>query len=476
MAFFAGTLRGNGLVQGHEALAALEEDPQRLNHARARFSESPPSYKSHQSHNSTRSRSPTPPPEEQRRLEEDERQFYLEEERRASFPGSQFDAQKREELRLLVSTAVEDGTCYLGSASSPFSDPYYHGLAEDNIKNRWVEQGIWNNKWDCRHMSRTWKHEEPLEVESESETDTEAEPQFSSSLFEKKPLPKPKRPKSDEERRGIAERRAIREREREASRPFHQFVYQVSKERERIQSETGSGEIIATGTAVADINTRAYENVKNTWVRRGIWNGKWGILPGMFWKHEEPLDLTVDPTPEFIADRIARIYGTAPDETSSHQASGVVDTSQRGLSGNIDSAGLANGNAERSPPVSNPPPRRQGRRVPPPTTGQTARSSRRKSSGRDAQAQLLAGTSLGPANPSKVSKAPAKKRAGPRRQPNASAILETAGTPLRRSRRLQPSESSTAENPGGLASTESLQGVSRSKRKRTATGKVECLP
>jgi hypothetical protein len=42
--------------------------------------------------------------------------------------------------------------------------------------------------------------------------------------------------------------------------------------------------------SIADINTRAYENVKNTWTKRGIWNRRWGILPGMSWKHEEPLE------------------------------------------------------------------------------------------------------------------------------------------------------------------------------------------
>jgi hypothetical protein len=51
---------------------------------------------------------------------------------------------------------------------------------------------------------------------------------------------------------------------------------------------------------IADINTRAYENVKNTWNGRGIWNKRWGILPGMLWKQEEPLEEIADhliPTP-----------------------------------------------------------------------------------------------------------------------------------------------------------------------------------
>ena len=75
---------------------------------------------------------------------------------------------------------------------------------------------------------------------------------------------------------GLFERRVIREREREASRPYHQFVYRISKERARIQEESENGE----GADVADINMRAYEN----------WNGRWGIVPGMSWKHEETLE------------------------------------------------------------------------------------------------------------------------------------------------------------------------------------------
>jgi hypothetical protein len=80
--------------------------------------------------------------------------------------------------------------------------------------------------------------EEPLEVEFESGSETNSEAQGNATLFlvsGKTGEAKPRRPKSDEELRLIAERRAIREREREASRPFYRFFYQVSKTRERMQ-------------------------------------------------------------------------------------------------------------------------------------------------------------------------------------------------------------------------------------------------
>ncbi|KAF2188142.1 hypothetical protein K469DRAFT_724733 [Zopfia rhizophila CBS 207.26] len=387
----ADTVRGDGLVMADRALASLVEDPQR--------------------HNSTRSQSPNPPKEE--RI---------------------YEAHENRTRRLHAGTNI-------------------YQLAYENVKKRWVEQGIWNDKWN-KTASGRWKHEEPLELESESETDTEAGPQ------------------SDEEkRRRIAERRVTLEREREASRPFYQSVYQVSKERERIQYESGSGKAITTTTASADINTRAYENVNNTWIKRGIWNRNWGILPGMSWKHEEPLE---EETADGPATVQANLLGN-----SSHEVEGapiitmngaplryisgrsVANLSESGIfmrnppaaesnnrQGYVDSPGLENGDAEYSPLESNSaPPRR------------------------------VASASLGPVHLSKVSKTPLKKRPGPRRRPNASEVpsgdpllltrpditellLQSASMPSRRSKRLQQLESSMAKDLGGIASTDSLKGIS----------------
>lgn len=50
-------------------------------------------------------------------------------------------------------------------------------------------------------------------------------------------------------------------------------------------SEEGEGEV------VYDINSRAYETVKRIWMRRGIWNRKWGMMLGTSWKHEEPFKM-----------------------------------------------------------------------------------------------------------------------------------------------------------------------------------------
>ena len=120
---------------------------------------------------------------------------------------------------------------------SPYRFVCLPGRGRETVKKRWVEQGIWNNKWNQFAYGR-WKHEEPLELESESRRTRKQDPHLPFFPFPPKPQPKPRRAKSDDEKRRIAERRVIREREREASRPYHQFVYQISKERERIQEES----------------------------------------------------------------------------------------------------------------------------------------------------------------------------------------------------------------------------------------------
>ena len=276
MAGFADTLHGDGLARAQRALAGLEGDPQRLDRARVRFDDSPPPYTSDRSGTTTRSQSPNPPSEEQRRHQE--RRVQLGRERRASEPYHQFEHQVSDEKKQIMEASL-NRTQRLRVGDDPDK------IASENVKKRWVEQGIWNSKWN-QFASGRWKHEEPLELESESETDSEAGPSPPLFSFFPKPQPKPRLPKSDNEKQRIAERRGIREREREASRPYHQFVYQISKERERIQEESANRE----GADAADINTRAYEIVKNTWTKRGIWKTRWGVLPGISWKHEQPLE------------------------------------------------------------------------------------------------------------------------------------------------------------------------------------------
>ncbi|KAI1324044.1 hypothetical protein F5Y16DRAFT_402802 [Xylariaceae sp. FL0255] len=104
---------------------------------------------------------------------------------------------------------------------------------DDTGRDRIPIGGIWNVEWDANDTDRwtwTWKHQQ--------------DPEFN------------------------------------AWRPFHQFIFQVNKKREGLELDF----------SIPDIYTRAYDDVKSTWIKRGIWNMKWGMLPGMTWKHEQPLD------------------------------------------------------------------------------------------------------------------------------------------------------------------------------------------
>lgn len=180
----------------------------------------------------------------------------------------------------------------------------------------------------------------------------------------------------------LAERQATLKREREASRPIHQFLYHVLRE---VQGEIGSEEIAANTTA-ANIYTKAYETVKSTWIRRGIWNRNWGILPGMSWKHEQPLGAAAadsPPAPLNPLEDNRSDAGEAPPrplfahlrETDPRQTPSVVSSFQRGqpMDNPVE---LANGDAERSVELNTPPriPDREDSEDTRPATGQMEHS------------------------------------------------------------------------------------------------------
>ncbi|XXG94773.1 hypothetical protein Hte_001031 [Hypoxylon texense] len=286
----ADSIGGDGLYRLDTALEAFITDPQQLDLARDRFNESP-SDKSYLSHNSARSQSPEPLNEEQKRREE--QRWQLIRENRASLPSNQFADQCHEEEQRILGA---DGSATLPDETR-LASLEIRKLAKETIKNRWVEQGIWSDKWKDADVWR-WKHEEPLELEPELENNlgTEDTTHKSSSPRKMRTL-YPRQPTTSEKQRATSERRAMLEWEREQSRPYYQFIFQVLKECERIQN----GVLLVSDSP--DINSRAYENVKNTWVRRGIWNRKWGVLPGMVWKHETE-EMEIDSPPP-VADTVS---------------------------------------------------------------------------------------------------------------------------------------------------------------------------
>ena len=184
-------------------------------------------------------------------------------------------------------------------------------------------------------------------------------------------------------------------------------MYQISKERERIQEESTNGE----GAYAADINTRAYENVKNTWTKRRIWNGRWGTLPGMSWKHEEPIIEEPTNDPVLVPSNppaygsydgseapSRRICGsTSPITSNHHETSETTGTSQQGPSADVISAKLENCDTKRSPPASNLSRPRTDKRVGP-VNEQTLWPNRKQPSHKDGHLQPVADAFLGPAH------------------------------------------------------------------------------
>ncbi|KAI1292604.1 hypothetical protein F5Y03DRAFT_18916 [Xylaria venustula] len=447
----ADTIRGDGLFMAHNALATLVEDPQRLDCMRARFSEPPPSYQSHSSRTPSRSQSPNPPSEEQQRREWRQAQLTLE--HPASLPSSQFDAQVGEECRWVYKERYP-------THSPPPSwapGPTFERPAVETVKKRWIKQGMWKDEWNNKNKpSGRWKHEEPLEPESESKTDSEAEAETESIFISKRRKSSARRRKGNEEIRQIAERRPVLEREREASRPYHQFLWQVSQERERIQDEQGVGGTPAED--LADVNTRAYERIKSRWMRWGVWHSKWGVLPGMWWKHERPLE-------ELIAGDPVLAQANEP-ENHGHEATETPPRAlPRGLFGGL-SAGLQNSNGN---PLSLSPRSQRLAQNRPESSRTVQRPLQSTKAIRDARPEAHA--YLAPLNPSSVAKA--RKRAPAlRRLRNASGEpSSSAPMPPRRSKRLQEAKLEAAQDTIGIAFTDSLKDKAPSMQRGIIAGK-----
>ncbi|KLJ06259.1 hypothetical protein EMPG_09294 [Blastomyces silverae] len=242
-----------------EILQRWQENHELLIRERSKFNGPPPPYRSVET---------TRPPSPSRHLSKADRRYRRRYERLNSVPSEQFMFQ-----RILERERIID-QIHRRFERRKETLPYTIGedfdtTSENNVKNRWIEQGIWNDKWPRWARGASWKHEESPEPESEPE------PESDRSIPRSDP-PNP-RPKIVSE-----ERRAAHERETRASRPYYQFLYQISKEREWLEDEPD--------TEPTDIDAQAYKNVKDRWLTQKIWNPQWGDMPGMTWIHEEPDD------------------------------------------------------------------------------------------------------------------------------------------------------------------------------------------
>jgi hypothetical protein len=131
--------------------------------------------------------------------------------------------------------------------------------ASKDVERSWRKQGIWNDEWN-HGPGRTdrWKHEL---IDTCDKLQQQAQ--------RKKP-------------NKISQDSLDRDREDQASRPIGQFLSQVSEERKKLQAL-----LQTTDKMSPKINSDAYEAIKKGWVKQGIWNEEWGVLPGMAWMHEE---------------------------------------------------------------------------------------------------------------------------------------------------------------------------------------------
>jgi hypothetical protein len=164
------------------------------------------------------------------------------------------------------------------------------------VRNRWKEQGIWQDHWtDTPRCGDRWKHEmSPQQQAKEEEDLITPNPNLPARLFQ--------------EVDGDLDK--LRH-DREASRPVHQFHFQTMIERERLRTKLMNLGV-HWGSLSIDINTAAHINTKNWWLKWGIWDSVWlDILPGLMWQHER--------CPEFLLAQGGRL-SSAPTVSAGQQA------------------------------------------------------------------------------------------------------------------------------------------------------------
>ena len=244
-------------------------------------------------------------------------------------------------------------------------------------------------------------------------------------------------------------------------------------------------------TPPPNMNIMAYEMVKDKWTKKGIWNKKWGVLPGMSWKHEKPLEEMI--REEMGGDAFSPQADTLDRPPSPTDLIYVplfdgLQTSSAEPPSTMKSIEMPNSDDNQSPIATN-----SGRRLE--ETQEDFRSSprrmrrqgNRKSSIQGEQPPQIECNALGPVHLSKVSKACRKR--GPslqrRRQVyelpfNAqkplnnvdfpSASTESSPVPPRRSRRLEEVERKKITDSTDIAAVDLRNGHPQSQPRRARAG------
>ncbi|UNI23039.1 hypothetical protein JDV02_008882 [Purpureocillium takamizusanense] len=256
-------------------LRALADDSDQLQDARRRFETTPPVYRSRPSVEITQLNSPGPATEGERRLRDGRaRLFFIKNHRANSWPDCQFRQQKSAE----VGFRIEKWRKRYG--------PRCYGMYDDTeiaelvVRERWREWGIWSEHWE-REPEGRWKTDVVVPVDdSRPELDAEAGAETSDGCSSRDHQSSPGR-----EREPVQTARGCDD---DNSRPYNLFLLLVGVERQRLRYRLG------TSVDPHDINTQAYNAVKEQWEREGIWRTTWGTLPGMTWKHEHLLKDIID--------------------------------------------------------------------------------------------------------------------------------------------------------------------------------------
>jgi hypothetical protein len=320
MAFVIHSSRRPDLPQVVEVLQQLENDPQLLARDRdQRFDEPPPPYS--ESGESTQIPTPRTPVVDE---------SYEREKRRSAryqyTPLNQFKNQARQERERLEHQLSNER--FGRKQTLPWDGPSdLRANSENNDRSRWVEQGIWGDNWGPAwpknsHPMSTWARPDGPFVGGTTLPRLTSGPALAGAM--RSPTRSRNRNQhrihqGENQRRSKASDLAIfgpavgqpkwpksprpikiiqtmfgstpvypipvpTVPNPEASRLYHQFLYQISKEREWIRDEANYER---SGSAI-DFDAAAYRAVKNHWIKDEIWNPTWGELPGMTWIHEEP--------------------------------------------------------------------------------------------------------------------------------------------------------------------------------------------
>lgn len=150
--------------------------------------------------------------------------------------------------------------------------------AEANVKYRWIQQGIWDERW-ATQPTKQWKHELQIPLPPEKPSDCAN----GSGVTGLKTRHKCKLSELKEEYHEVVHS-AVEYQDRQSSRPCYQFLYQLCQEREWIKMGLSNQD----QDQQTILDGRAYEIVKSRWIRDGIWDDDWTFVPGTSWRHERP--------------------------------------------------------------------------------------------------------------------------------------------------------------------------------------------